>query len=169
MIPTTYYTTMISPVDEVLLVSDGDALIGLTMDEHRHCNGVEPSWTRDPGPFREVERQLRAYFAGELREFDLPIAPRGTDFQRAVWAGLRELRAGERISYRELARRIGRPSAVHAVGLANGRNPISIIVPCHRVLGAGGSLTGYGGGLGRKQWLLEHESQFAPDFLSLRP
>ncbi len=101
---------------------------------------------------------MLAYFEGGRGQFDLPIAPRGTDFQQVVWAALRALRLGERISYGELARRIGRPGAGRAVGLANARNPIGIIVPCHRVIGAGGSLTGYGGGLGRKQWLLEHEA-----------
>ena len=155
---TTYYTTMQSPINDLLLVSDGDALTGLYMEQTRGDRVVEAAWERDPGPFREVVRQLQGYFEGELRLFDLPIAPQGTDFQQIVWAALRELPFGERISYGEQARRIGRPSASRAVGLANGRNPISIIVPCHRVIGAGGSLTGYGGGLGRKRWLLEHEA-----------
>jgi methylated-DNA-[protein]-cysteine S-methyltransferase len=157
---TTYYTTMPSPIDDLLLVSDGGTLTGLYMEQSRDGWPVEAAWKRDPGPFREVVRQLQAYFEGELHQFDLRIALHGTDFQQVVWAALRELRAGERISYGELARRIGRPSASRAVGLANGRNPISIIVPCHRVIGAGGSLTGYGGGLGRKRWLLEHEARF---------
>jgi methylated-DNA-[protein]-cysteine S-methyltransferase len=157
----TYYTTLPSPIDDLLLVSDGDALTGLFMEQHCHGRSVEPAWKRDPGPFREVVRQLLAYFAGELKLFDVPLNPEGTEFQQVVWSGLRALRFGERISYGELARRIGRPSASRAVGLANGRNPISIIVPCHRVIGAGGSLTGYGGGLGRKQWFLEHEAKFA--------
>lgn len=157
---TTYYTTMPSPIDDLLLVSDGDNLTGLYMPGHSHGRAVEPAWRRDPGPFREVVRQLAAYFAGERARFDLPIALHGTEFQQVVWAGLREIESGERISYGELARRIGRPSASRAVGLANGRNPVSIIVPCHRVIGASGSLTGYGGGLGRKQWLLEHEAAF---------
>jgi methylated-DNA-[protein]-cysteine S-methyltransferase len=159
---TTYYTTMHSPIDDLLLVSDGNTLIGLYMEQTHDGRGVEAAWKRDPGPFREVVCQLLAYFEGELRQFDLPITLHGTDFQQVVWMALRELRAGERISYGELARRIGRPSASRAVGLANGRNPISIIVPCHRVIGASGSLTGYGGGLGRKRWLLEHESRFVP-------
>jgi methylated-DNA-[protein]-cysteine S-methyltransferase len=156
---TTYYTTMKSPVDDLLLVSDGNALTGLSMEETRNGTAVGASWKRDPGPFREVVRQLRAYFEGGLTLFDLPIRLQGTDFQQTVWAALRALRFGERISYGELARRIGRPGASRAVGLANGRNPIGIIVPCHRVIGAGGSLTGYGGGLARKQWLLEHEAR----------
>jgi methylated-DNA-[protein]-cysteine S-methyltransferase len=167
--PTTYYTLLPSPVDDLLLVSDGDALTGLYLggpprgdgDGDGHGMAVDAAWTRDPGPFREALRQLRAYFGGELARFDLPITLRGTAFQQAVWEALRALRLGERISYGELARRIGRPGASRAVGLANARNPISIIVPCHRVLGAGGALTGYGGGLGRKQWLLEHEARLA--------
>src|SRR4051794_12717080 len=142
MNPTTYYTTMPSPIDELLLVSDGDALTGLSLEQTRDGRAIGSAWKRDPGPFREAVRQLQAYFAGELRRFDLPIRLPGTDFQQAVWAELRTLRLGERISYGELARRIGRPNASRAVGLANARNPIGIIVPCHRVIGAGGSLTG---------------------------
>jgi methylated-DNA-[protein]-cysteine S-methyltransferase len=120
--------------------------------------GVEAGWKRDPGPFREAIDQLSAYFEGEREAFDLPIALEGTDFQKGVWEALRKLPFGERISYGELARRIGRPSASRAVGMANGRNRIGIIIPCHRVIATGGSLGGYGGGLGRKQWLLEHEA-----------
>lgn len=168
MNPTTYYTTMPSPIDDLLLVSDGDALTGLYMDQSRDGRAVEASWQRDPGPFREVVRQLQAYFEGRQGPFDLPIRLQGSAFQQVVWAALRELRAGERISYGELARRIGRPGAGRAVGLANGRNPISIIVPCHRVIGARGSLTGYGGGLIRKRWLLDHEARFLTQPFVLR-
>ena len=160
MTRTTYYTTMPSPVDDLLLVSDGDALTGLFMAENGKA--VESTWKQDAGPFREVERQLQAYFGGGLGQFDVPIALQGTDFQRVVWAALRELRLGERVSYGELGRRIGRPGASRAVGLANSRNPISIIVPCHRVIGASGALTGYAGGLGRKRWLLAHEANLTP-------
>jgi methylated-DNA-[protein]-cysteine S-methyltransferase len=110
----------------------------------------------------EASRQLQAYFAGERREFDLPLAPYGSDFQRRVWSALLEIPYGETISYLELARRLGDPRAVRAVGSANGRNPISIIIPCHRVIGADGSLVGYGGGLERKRWLLRHEAAYAP-------
>jgi methylated-DNA-[protein]-cysteine S-methyltransferase len=164
---TTYYITMPSPIDELLLVSDGHALTGLSMDPTRIGSTVGAAWKRDPGPFREVVRQLLAYFEGELGQFDLPMTLPGTDFQQVVWAALRAMRLGERISYGELARRIGRPSASRAVGLANGRNPIGIIVPCHRVIGAGGTLGGYGGGLGRKQWLLEHEASVVAHSRSL--
>jgi methylated-DNA-[protein]-cysteine S-methyltransferase len=152
-----YYTIIRSPIDDLLLVSNGDALTGLYMEQTRHGRAIDAAWKRDPGPLREVVRQLQAYFEGELTRFDVPIVHEGTDFQRVVWEALRGLHFGERVSYGEMARRIGRPSASRAVGHANGRNPIGIIVPCHRVIGAGGSLTGYGGGLGRKQWLLEHE------------
>ena len=160
MIQATYYTIMPSPIDDLLLVSDGDVLTGLYM-EQQMSNGkaVGASWKRDPGPFREVEHQLHAYFEGEPTRFDVPIRLQGTDFQRVVWRNCQGLNSGERISYGELARRIGRPGASRAVGLANGRNPIGIIVPCHRVIGASGALTGYGGGLHRKQWLLEHEAR----------
>ena len=150
----TYYTVVSSPIDDLLLISDGVTLIGLYMDT---ATAVQPTGKKDPGPFREVTQQLSAYFEGDLRQFDLPIRLEGTKFQQTVWAALRELRFGQRISYGELARRIGQPSASRAVGLANGRNPISIIVPCHRVIGASGSLVGYGGGLDRKRWLLDHE------------
>jgi O-6-methylguanine DNA methyltransferase len=103
-------------------------------------------------------RQLVAYFDGELRDFDLPISVQGTEFQKVVWGALQALGFGEQVSYGELAARIGRPGAGRAVGHANGRNQIGIIIPCHRVIAAGGALGGYGGGLGRKQWLLEHEA-----------
>src|SRR5437588_8983037 len=118
----TYYTTLPSPIDDLLLVSDGHALTGLYMEQTRNGRAVEAAWKRDPGPFREAVRQLRAYFEGELGRFDLPITLQGTDFQQVVWTALRALRLGERISYGELARRIGRPSASRAVGLANARN-----------------------------------------------
>ena len=110
---------------------------------------------RDPGG---LTRAMRAYFKGDIAAIDsLPVETAGTPFQRSVWSALRKIRGGKTISYAELARRIGKPKAVRAAGLANGQNPISIVVPCHRVIGSDGSLTGYGGGLPRKQWLLAHE------------
>jgi methylated-DNA-[protein]-cysteine S-methyltransferase len=159
----TYYTIVPSPVDDLVLVSDGEALVGLYMQETCGRKTVEPVGKKDSGPFREARRQLSAYFEGELRQFDLPLRLAGTEFQKIVWAALRDLQYGQRVSYGELARRIGRPSASRAVGLANGRNPIGIIVPCHRVIGASGSLVGYGGGLHRKRWLLEHEHEHDHD------
>ena len=116
---------------------------------------------QDSTPFVAAVEQLRAYFAGELREFSLPLAPGGTEFQRKVWSALTRIPYGRTTSYAAIARDIGTPRGVRAVGLANGRNPISLIVPCHRVIGSDGSLTGYGGGIERKKWLLAHEERFA--------
>jgi methylated-DNA-[protein]-cysteine S-methyltransferase len=118
-----------------------------------------PGWTKDKAPFAEVMRQLRAYFDGKLKEFDLPLTLEGTDFQRRVWTSLMAIQYGETLSYAELAERIGNPKAVRAVGLANGSNPIPIIIPCHRVIGSNGSLTGFGGGLDTKKTLLALESK----------
>ena len=120
---------------------------------------MEPCWKQDKAPFVEVIRQLQAYFDGELREFDLPLAPEGTEFQLRVWNTLRAIPYGETISYAQLAQKIGDPKAVRAVGLANGSNPIPIIIPCHRVIGSNGSLTGFGGGLSNKKKLLALESR----------
>jgi AraC family transcriptional regulator, regulatory protein of adaptative response / DNA-3-methyladenine glycosylase II len=159
--PMTVYTQHPSPIGNLLLVGepdgDGVALRGLYMEEHRHGPAVDPAWVADDAPFAEVERQLDEYFAAGRREFDLELAPRGTAFQLAVWDQLRLIPAGETTTYGELARRVGRPAASRAVGAAVGRNPISIIVPCHRVVGSGGALTGYAGGLDRKRTLLALE------------
>jgi methylated-DNA-[protein]-cysteine S-methyltransferase len=156
---TVLYDLRPSPIGELLLVGDGHALTGLYMlPDHRHAPPVQAHGRRDPAPLRAAAAQLDAYFAGELTEFELPLAPAGTPFQRAVWEALRAIPYGETVSYGELARAIGRPTAVRAVGAANGRNPISIVVPCHRVIGAGGALTGYGGGLERKRYLLALET-----------
>lgn len=155
--PTTM-TTIDSPIGLLTLTSREGVLTGVHMHNQRHAPTLPATCERDDAPFARAVEQLRAYFAGELTEFDLPLQMHGTEFQRRVWAGLREIPYGETISYGELAERIGSPGASRAVGLANGRNPIAIIVPCHRVIGADGSLTGYGGGLDRKVWLLEHEA-----------
>jgi methylated-DNA-[protein]-cysteine S-methyltransferase len=154
------YSVYCSPIGELLLTSDGKALTGLYMCEHkgRPAHGPEPSWERVDSAFRAVREQLDAYFEGGLRAFELPLRMDGTPFQHLVWEGLRAIPYGETVSYAELARRIGRPGASRAVGSANGRNPISIVVPCHRVIAADGTLGGYGGGLDRKEWLLEHET-----------
>lgn len=148
-----------SPVGTLTLVAVDGALTGLFMDLQRHRPLEEMFGEPDPTPFPEVIRQLDEYFAGARTEFDVPMAMVGTSFQRTVWAALREIPYGETESYGHLAARIGRPGAARAVGLANGRNPIGIIVPCHRVVGATGDLTGYGGGLERKQHLLDFERQ----------
>ena len=149
----TLYDTIDTPLGELLLAGDGRTLGAVRM------NGTpEAGWRRDPAAFRDAAGQLRAYFAGELRDFDLPLAPRGTDFQRRVWSALREIPYGSTITYSELAAAVGRPGAARAAGAANGRNPLAVVIPCHRVIGAGGALTGYGGGLGRKRLLLDLES-----------
>jgi methylated-DNA-[protein]-cysteine S-methyltransferase len=127
------------------------------MDGQRHAPTSSEDWERDDDGLAAVVDQLEAYFAGSRETFDVPLDLQGTDFQRRVWAGLLEIPYGETMSYGELARRVARPGASRAVGLANGRNPVAIIVPCHRVIGADGTLTGYGGGLDRKVWLLDHE------------
>jgi len=152
------YTTLESPVGPLLLAGDERALRRVSFENSKRCKALEPDWKRDNAPFAEVVRQLRAYFHGELKDFDLPLAPEGTEFQLRVWRGLREIPYGETISYGQLARRIGNPRAIRAVGLANGCNPIPIIIPCHRVIGSDGSLTGFGGGLPIKRKLLALES-----------
>jgi methylated-DNA-[protein]-cysteine S-methyltransferase len=151
------HTVVDSPVGTLTLVAVEGALTGLYMDLQRHRPLEEKFGEPDPTPFPEVIRQLDEYFAGHRTEFDVPMVFAGTPFQRIVWTALREIPYGETESYGRLAERIGRPSAARAVGLANGRNPIGIIVPCHRVVGATGDLTGYGGGLERKQHLLDFE------------
>ncbi len=153
------YTTFESPVGPLLLVGDSNALRLVSFESSKHAAPPQADWKRDRAPFAEVIRQLQAYFRGELREFDLPLALEGTEFQRRVWNALRSIPYGETISYLQLAERIGNPKAVRAVGLANGSNPIPIIVPCHRVIGSDGSLTGFGGGLSTKKMLLELENK----------
>jgi methylated-DNA-[protein]-cysteine S-methyltransferase len=155
----TEYDIVDSPVGRLLLTGDEHALSGLFMlDAGSHSASVEPGWTRREGLFAEAAAQLKSYFAGERTEFDLPLAPRGTPFQLAVWEQLARIPYGRTVSYGDVAAAIGKSAvASRAVGLANGRNPISIILPCHRVIGADGSLTGYGWGLDRKEWLLRHE------------
>ncbi len=156
---TTYYTYFDSPIQPLLLTSNGTALTGLFMGAHKHGPEIENAWAQsdEAAPFAEAKQQLAAYFAGQLTNFDLPLAPVGTEFQRRVWDELRRIPYGQTVSYGELARRIGNPNACRAVGLANGRNPLSIIVPCHRVVGANGKLVGYAGGMARKEAMLALE------------
>jgi methylated-DNA-[protein]-cysteine S-methyltransferase len=156
-----FYRHLSSPLGKLLLTSDGQSLTGLFMTRlaERSAPEAEARWKQDDAPFREAVEQLNAYFEGEATSFDLPLNMVGTSFQRRVWRELCKIPFGRAISYAELARRIGQPSASRAVGGANGRNPVSIIVPCHRVIGADGGLGGYGGGLDRKRWLLEHEAE----------
>jgi methylated-DNA-[protein]-cysteine S-methyltransferase len=162
MTNTMLYTTTESPIGELLLAGDGRALHRLDMREGKRPVAIDPSWTRDDGAFAEVSRQLGEYFDGARRAFDVPLALAGNQFELRVWKALCEIPYGETASYGEIAKRIGEPGAPRAVGLANGRNPIAVIVPCHRVIGADGSLTGYGGGLERKRLLLDLESGVLP-------
>lgn len=153
------HSRMDSPLGPLLLLATHGRLSGLYMREHQGGPRDDVLGVRDDALFVSVHEQLAAYFAGELRVFMLESVGEGTPFQRRVWAALCEIPYGETISYGELARRIGQPTASRAVGLANGQNPISIMVPCHRVIGSDGSLTGYGGGIERKRWLLAHEAR----------
>ena len=159
---TTITTTVESPVGPLTLTASEGKLTGVAMRDQRHAPAPSKDWIRNDEWFTEVAAQLAAYFAGELTTFDVPMNLVGTEFQRHVWSRLTEIPYGTTISYGELARRVANPLASRAVGLANGRNPVAIIVPCHRVIGANGDLTGYGGGLDRKTWLLRHEASFRP-------
>ena len=152
------YTNFDSPLGELLLVGDGHALHGLYMQEGRTAIWVDAAWEAAEEPFAAVRGQLDEYYACRRTAFDVPLAMAGSPFQRRVWEALQDIPHGETISYGEQARRVGPPATARNVGSANGRNPISIIVPCHRVIGADGSLTGYGGGLVRKRFLLDLEA-----------
>ncbi|MGA4838750.1 methylated-DNA--[protein]-cysteine S-methyltransferase [Streptomyces sp. G45] len=152
------HTVIDSPYGPLTLVATDGTLSGLYMTEQRHRPAEETFGDRDPDAFGEATAQLNAYFAGDLKEFDLPLRLDGTPFQRTVWQQLLTIPYGETRTYGQLADALGNPAASRAVGLANGKNPIGVIVPCHRVVGANGSLTGYGGGLDRKRRLLEFES-----------
>ncbi len=161
------YTTIDSPIGELLLLGDGGALHGLHMQQGRRPATIPPHCRREPGAFAAAIEQLRQYFAARRTSFDVPLAPSGTPFQLRVWHALQDIGYGETLSYGEIARRVGRPSAARAVGMANGCNPIAVIVPCHRVIGADGTLTGYGGGGERKRLLLELEGRARTAQLSL--
>ena len=159
MTTSTRYRTIASPIGPLTIRGHDDELItGLSMDGQRHDLAMPADARRDDRAFAKIVDQLDAYFARELTAFDVTYEADGTEFQKRVWAALCDIPYGETISYGELARRVGNANASRAVGLANGRNPIAIIVPCHRVIGASGTLTGYGGGLERKRALLELES-----------
>jgi methylated-DNA-[protein]-cysteine S-methyltransferase len=174
----TYYTIFDSPIGPLLLTSDGTSITRLFMNDHEGGPTATAGFAEETNarakfgslPLRDWEsgdhlpiiqkakKQVDEFFAGKRQDFDLPLKPAGSEFQCTVWNELTRIPFGATISYGELARRIGKPDAPRAVGLANGKNPISIIVPCHRVIGASGKLTGYGGGIDRKVWLLEHEA-----------
>jgi methylated-DNA-[protein]-cysteine S-methyltransferase len=162
------HTVLPSPIGELLLVSDGVAVTGLYPASHVRRPTLQGEATSAAtGVLAQARDELAEYFDGRRSQFDVPLAPVGTEFQRLVWDRLREIPYGERASYRDIAEAIGAPRAVRAVGAANGRNPISIIVPCHRVIGSNGSLTGYAGGLATKQWLLAFETCTAVTRLEL--
>ncbi len=151
------YVWMETPVGPLLVAADDAGLRYVVFGHGRSEAQPEAGWHAGDARPREAVRQLRAYFAGELKRFDIPLAPEGTPFQQRVWAQLLKIGYGETTSYGELARRLGNPNASRAVGLANGANPIPIVIPCHRVIGSSGKLTGYGGGLKTKEWLLALE------------
>jgi len=153
---TVIHTTIDSPIGPLLLAASDDGLRTIEFDAARHPVKREADWIDGDHPLlQRARQQLGEYFAGKRRSFDLPLDPRGTDFQRMTWQALTTIPYGETISYAELASRVQRPKAMRAVGSANGRNPLPVVVPCHRVIGADGSLTGFGGGLPTKQFLLE--------------
>jgi methylated-DNA-[protein]-cysteine S-methyltransferase len=152
-----FYTWMKSPIGALLLAADDAGLRHIIFENGREPATPDPEWREDAAPLGETIRQLRAWFAGELQDFDLALAPEGPAFHQRVWGELCNVPYAETISYGELARRIGSPNASRAVGRANGANPIPIVIPCHRVIGSNGKLTGYGGGLPRKEFLLALE------------
>ncbi len=158
---TLIYTTIDSPIGELLLVGDGLSLHRLSMQGGRRPVHIDARWERHDA-FDDVRRQLEEYFAGSRRAFDVPLLLRGSEFELRVWSALRQIEYGQTVRYGQIAARVGAPSAARAVGLANGNNPIAVIVPCHRVIGADGSLTGYGGGLKRKRLLLDLEAGVLP-------
>jgi methylated-DNA-[protein]-cysteine S-methyltransferase len=154
-----YYDYVDSPVGRLLLVLDGQGLRRVHFENSSHPFGVHEQWERGPGALHEARAQLTAYFAGKLKTFDLPLAPQGSEFQQQVWLELLRIPYGTTTSYGDIARRVGGATASRAVGAANGQNPLAIVVPCHRVIGADGSLTGYGGGLPVKRYLLDLEQR----------
>ncbi len=156
-----HYTKIASPLGELLALGDEDGLTALYLPTGRHAAVTPQDARRDDPALADVSDQLDEYFAGRRTDFELRLNPHGTPFQLKVWLALRTIPYGATASYGQQAARIGDPGSARAVGLANGRNPISIIVPCHRVIGANGSLTGYGGGIEAKRWLLDHEAQSA--------
>jgi methylated-DNA-[protein]-cysteine S-methyltransferase len=154
-----YYCYVRTPVGDLLLAGDEDALCFVSFPDETKRRGPDADWIFSEKPFNAAREHLTAYFAGELQQFDLALRPTGTEFQLAVLKELQKIPYGTTVSYGDIARRIGRPKAVRAVGAANGRNPIPVIIPCHRVIGSGGQLTGFGGGLPTKEHLLRLEME----------
>ena len=157
-----FYCVMQSPVGRVLLAGNARALTHLSFQDGRHPIEPDPRWTYSEKPFQQPIRQLKEYFSGKRKAFTITLAPQGTPFQQRVWQALRTIPYGRTLSYGQIAKAIGKPKAARAVGAANGQNPVSIIVPCHRVIGSNGKLVGYGGGLSIKEALLVHESKHQP-------
>lgn len=151
------WTNVDTPIGPLLATADAAGCVTGTWFDRE----AAPDWRRDDAAFATLRRQLGAYFAGRLDAFDVPLALAGTPWQRSVWSALQAIPYGHTLTYGELAARLGRPAAARAVGAANGRNPVSVVVPCHRLVGASGGLTGYLGGLERKRWLIAHEWRFA--------
>jgi methylated-DNA-[protein]-cysteine S-methyltransferase len=162
---TMYYCYIESPIGDLLLAGDADGLSYIGFPKGSMRREPESDWIFNEKPLEDARRQLSEYFAGERRCFDLPLRLSGTEFQVSVLQALQEIPYGETVSYGEIARRIGRPKAVRAVGAANGRNPLPIVVPCHRVIGSTGDLTGFGGGLDTKEALLRLEAEHSRDLL----
>ena len=152
------FTSIDSPIGPLLAARDGQAIIEI----HFSPASARDDWSRNDDKFDDVRRALDDYFAGRRTTFDLPLEPRGTDFQKSVWRALLDIPFGATTTYGAIAHRIGKPEAIRAVGAANGANPLPIVVPCHRVIGSNGSLTGFGGGLPVKRWLLDHEAGQRP-------
>jgi methylated-DNA-[protein]-cysteine S-methyltransferase len=161
------FRSLATSMGRLLIVGDRDGLRQILMDDGRRPLAAAPGWREDNGELDHAASELHEYFAGHRREFNLALAPTGTPFQRQVWDELAKIPYGATISYGELARRIGKPTASRAVGAANGRNPLPIVIPCHRVIGAGGALVGYGGGMRNKEFLLRLEGAYGgPDLFS---
>ena len=156
------YCVVPSPVGRILLAGNAHALTHLSFQDGRHPIEPDPRWTYTDKPFQRPIRQLNEYFSGRRKTFTINLAPRGTPFQQRVWRALQTIPYGRTLSYGQIAKAIGRPKASRAVGAANGQNPVSIVVPCHRVIGSNGKLVGYGGGLSIKETLLAHESRHRP-------
>jgi methylated-DNA-[protein]-cysteine S-methyltransferase len=160
---TTFFTRTSSPVGDLLLAGDGQELTALWIDGQRWGPAIGAGWRCAAEPFAEATLQLREYFAGERTAFDLPLRTEGTSFQREVWSALRRIPFGETRTYGAIAAVLGRPRAARAVGAANGQNPFCIVVPCHRLIGAGGGLVDYAAGLEVKRRLLEHEARITQE------
>lgn len=156
---TTHFAVTDSPIGELLVLGDEESIHGLLMNGDGSFDDRKRDLTQDQDAFADTIEQLDQYFAGDRDTFELPLEPSGTEFQRAVWNALEQIPFGETRSYGQIAEQVGRPKAARAVGMANNRNPIAVIVPCHRVIGSGGALVGYAGGLERKIWLLDHERE----------